>query len=58
MGTKLGKVVTYHEELPLISYVIPQSRGFERSQDVLDLYISTCTRPMAPKHGKRGGNSP
>ena len=58
MGTKLGKVVTYHEELPLISYVIPQSRGFVRSPDVLNLYISTSTRPMATKHGKRGGDSP
>ena len=39
MSAKLGKVVTYHEKLPLIQ-LIPHSRGFVRSRDDLNtLYL-------------------
>ena len=35
-----------------LCYLISQSRGIVRSRDMLNTYISTCTRPMATKHGK------
>ena len=40
MATKLGEVVTYHEEIPLIKLPILQSRGFMSSHDILNtLYL-------------------
>ena len=36
MATKLGKVVTYHEELPLIKLWILQSCGVTRSGEILN----------------------
>ena len=42
MAIKLGKVVTYHEKLPLIKLLdpIPQSRSFVSSRDILNtLYL-------------------
>ena len=35
MATKLGRVVTYHEELPSIKSHDPLSRGLARSHDKL-----------------------
>ena len=40
MGTKLAKVLTFHEELPLIKLLEPQSPGFVRSRGILNtLYL-------------------
>ena len=40
IAIKFGKVVTYHEELPFIKLLDPQSRGFVRSHDILNtLYL-------------------
>ena len=41
MATKLGKMVKYHEELPLIKlYLITQSDDFTKSRDILNtLYL-------------------
>ena len=52
MATKLGRVVIYLEELPLIKLLDPLITGFIRSCDMLNILYSTCTRPMAIKHGK------
>ena len=54
MATKFGKVVTYNMELSLIK-LRDSSIVFVSSRDQL-FYISTCTRPMATKHGKVVGD--
>ena len=45
MATKLGKVLTYHEELPFIKLLDPS--GFVRPCDILNtlylhLHLTTC----------------
>ena len=64
MASKLAKVVIYHEELPLIKLLDPSITWFCKvtwhvkyfstcTQLALSTCnISTCTRPMAIKHGK------
>ena len=64
MTTKFGKVVIYHEELPLIKLLDPSIMWFYKvtwhvkyfstcTQLALSACnISTCTRPMAIKHSK------
>ena len=54
MATKFGKVVTYNMVLSLIK-LRDSSIVFVNSRDKL-FYISTCTRPMATKHGKVVGD--
>ena len=50
MATRLGKVVIYHEELPLIKLLDPQSRDFVRSRYIRNtLYLHL---PIASKYGK------
>ena len=40
-----------------IACLIPQLRVFERSHDMLNTYISICTRPMTTKHVNMGAHS-
>ena len=49
MATRFGKVVTKHKGLSLTKLLDLSITRFATYQI---LYISTCTRPMASKHGK------
>ena len=54
MTIKLGKVVAYHEELPLMKLLDPSVILFCKVTLHIKYFIfslATCTRPRATKHG-------
>ena len=52
MAEKLGRVVKFNEELPLIKLDHHLITCFLRSRDKLNIYISIYTLWMATNHGK------
>ena len=51
IAIKLGRVVTYNEKLPLLTFLDPSIMWFYEVTRQIK-YIATCTRSMTTKHGK------